>query len=59
VTQRVVKGIACGRRSDSGTEDHWIGADCVILDCQDDFTGPTRPELGYKRFRRIWENETR
>jgi len=29
-------------------------ATCVILDCQDDFTGPTRPELGYTRFRRLW-----
>lgn len=27
---------------------------CVILDCQDDFRGPERPELGYRRFRRLW-----
>jgi DNA repair protein RadD len=32
---------------------------CVILDCQDDFgTQPVRPELGYRRFRRIWKAET-
>jgi superfamily II DNA or RNA helicase len=32
---------------------------CVILDCQDDFGGsPVRPELGYRRFRRIWKAET-
>jgi len=32
---------------------------CVILDCQDDFgPAPTRPELGYRRFRRIWQAET-
>lgn len=34
-------------------------ATCVVLDCQDDFgSGPTRPELGYTRFRRIWRRET-
>jgi DNA repair protein RadD len=32
---------------------------CVILDCIDDMSGPTRPELGYRRFRRVWENETK
>jgi DNA repair protein RadD len=31
---------------------------CVILDCADDMTGPTRPELGYKRFRKVWMKET-
>lgn len=32
---------------------------CVILDCQDDFgSTPVRPEMGYTRFRRIWERET-
>jgi superfamily II DNA or RNA helicase len=31
---------------------------CVILDCQDEFRGPTRPELGYKRFRKVWRRET-
>lgn len=31
---------------------------CVILDCADEMTGPTRPELGYKRFRRVWKRET-
>jgi DNA repair protein RadD len=31
---------------------------CVILDCEDDFRGPTRPELGYKAFRRVWRRET-
>ena len=31
---------------------------CVILDCADEMTGPTRPELGYKRFRRVWMRET-
>jgi len=32
---------------------------CVILDCQDDFgSAPVRPELGYRRFRRIWQQET-
>ncbi len=31
---------------------------CVILDCQDDFgNAPVRPELGYRRFRRIWKAE--
>jgi superfamily II DNA or RNA helicase len=31
---------------------------CVILDCQDDFGNtPVRPELGYRRFRRIWKAE--
>ncbi|MGH9886209.1 MAG: DEAD/DEAH box helicase, partial [bacterium] len=32
---------------------------CTILDCQDELRGPTRPELGYKRFRRVWERDTR
>jgi hypothetical protein len=32
---------------------------CVILDCEDDFSGPTRPELGYKAFRRVWRQETK
>jgi hypothetical protein len=27
---------------------------CVILDCEDDFAGPVRPELGYRSFRRVW-----
>jgi superfamily II DNA or RNA helicase len=27
---------------------------CVILDCEDDFAGPVRPELGSTRFRRLW-----
>jgi superfamily II DNA or RNA helicase len=27
---------------------------CVILDCEDHFAGPVRPELGYQRFRRVW-----
>lgn len=32
---------------------------CTVLDCQDDFgAGPTRPELGYRRFRRVWKRET-
>jgi superfamily II DNA or RNA helicase len=31
---------------------------CVVLDCVDEMTGPTRPELGYRRFRRVWERET-
>jgi DNA repair protein RadD len=31
---------------------------CVILDCQDELRGPTRPELGYKRFRKVWQRET-
>jgi DNA repair protein RadD len=32
---------------------------CVILDCQDDYgAGPTRPELGYRRFRQLWAQET-
>lgn len=31
---------------------------CVVLDCVDDMSGPTRPELGYRRFRRVWERET-
>jgi superfamily II DNA or RNA helicase len=31
---------------------------CVILDCVDEMTGPARPELGYRRFRRVWERET-
>jgi superfamily II DNA or RNA helicase len=31
---------------------------CVILDCQDDFGNTlVRPELGYRRFRRIWKAE--
>ena len=31
---------------------------CVILDCVDEMTGPARPELGFRRFRRVWEMET-
>jgi len=31
---------------------------CVVLDCVDEMTGPTRPELGYRRFRRVWQTET-
>jgi superfamily II DNA or RNA helicase len=30
---------------------------CVILDCVDEMSGPVRPELGYRRFRRVWEQE--
>lgn len=30
---------------------------CTIIDCQDDVRGPARPELGFKRFRRIWQRE--
>lgn len=31
---------------------------CTILDCQDDFgAAPVRPELGYRRFRRIWQRD--
>jgi DNA repair protein RadD len=30
---------------------------CVILDCVDEMRGPTRPELGYRRFQRIWRRE--
>lgn len=32
---------------------------CTILDCQDELRGATRPELGYKRFRQVWEREVR
>jgi superfamily II DNA or RNA helicase len=49
--QMVGRGLR-GRRF-GGTET------CVVLDCQDDFGGPTRPELGYRRFRRVWQRETR
>jgi DNA repair protein RadD len=31
---------------------------CVILDCVDEMTGPVRPELGFRSFRRVWERET-
>ena len=31
---------------------------CVILDCVDEMSGPVRPELGYRRFRRVWKKET-
>ncbi len=32
---------------------------CVILDCQDDYgPQPPRPELGYARFRRVWQRDT-
>ena len=31
---------------------------CTILDCEDDMKGPARPELGYKRFRRVWLKES-
>lgn len=31
---------------------------CVILDCVDEMSGPARPELGYRRFRRVWQRET-
>ena len=45
---RGLRGVAFG-----GT------ATCTILDCQDDFgNAPTRPELGYRRFRRLWRQET-
>ena len=30
---------------------------CVILDCVDEMTGPVRPELGYQRFRKVWQQE--
>jgi superfamily II DNA or RNA helicase len=30
---------------------------CTILDCEDEMKGPIRPELGYKRFRRVWRRE--
>lgn len=30
---------------------------CVVLDCLDEMSGPDRPELGYRRFRRVWEME--
>lgn len=30
---------------------------CVILDCVDEMRGPTRPELGYRRFQRVWRRE--
>lgn len=30
---------------------------CTILDCVDDVRGPTRPELGYKRFQRVWKRD--
>jgi superfamily II DNA or RNA helicase len=32
---------------------------CVILDCVDEMRGPVRPELGYKRFQKVWKRETR
>lgn len=28
---------------------------CIILDCQDDFAGSPRLELGYQRFRSLWD----
>ncbi len=31
---------------------------CTILDCVDDLRGGMRPELGYKRFQRVWRKET-
>jgi DNA repair protein RadD len=31
---------------------------CTILDCRDDFRGP-RPELGYERFRKVWQAESK
>ncbi len=35
-------------------------ATCTILDCEDNYGAqPPRPELGYQRFRRIWQRETR
>jgi DNA repair protein RadD len=30
---------------------------CTILDCEDEMKGPARPELGYRRFRRIWRKQ--
>jgi superfamily II DNA or RNA helicase len=30
---------------------------CQILDCVDDYRGPVRPELGYKRFQVVWKRE--
>ncbi len=30
---------------------------CQVLDCVDDYRGPVRPELGYRRFQAIWRRE--
>jgi DNA repair protein RadD len=30
---------------------------CQILDCVDEYRGPVRPELGYRRFQTIWRRE--
>ncbi len=31
---------------------------CTIVDCQDQVRGSAKPELGYKRFRKVWVRET-
>lgn len=30
---------------------------CTILDCEDSFRGEVRPQLGYRRFRKVWRRE--
>jgi superfamily II DNA or RNA helicase len=30
---------------------------CQILDCVDDYRGPVRPEMGYRRFQAVWKRE--